>query len=546
MSKKAVILARVSSKSQEDEGYSLDSQLKLLQKYCASNDLAIQREFKITEGASKRQSRKIFQELLAYIRKNNIAHVAVEKTDRLTRNMHDAVAIDDWLEADERRVLHAVKENIRLFKNAKSDVKFMWNIHLAVAKKYTDNLREEAMKGWAEKLAQGWLPSVPPPGYKTITEGKKRIHVPDPETAKQIQKAFALYLQPSGTVLSVTKYLAESGVTTRKGRPLSKSKVHALLKNPFYIGVNKFNGREYPGAQKHLIPEITFKAVQDKLSNKRPSKYKKHNPVLKGIMTCVDCHKTITWQKQKGRMYGACQRKLAVCKNKKLLREDNAHAQIEETLKKLISPRPEMIEWLIDVTTSDYQQTIDTSEKEKRSLEAEIARVQQMDDRLYDDKLSGFIDTEKYQAKHEGFERQITELTKKLNDIDAHIDETQEEGVTVIELTQSALGIFQDEDKTNNEKREVLTKLFSKIELSGDSISVTLTKAAEAIAQNNRICEGFFDNENNDNQTDNLKQINRSGSVLNQLYSSLWLAILSDVKHRIMASPQMSQYIAQG
>ena len=24
------------------------------------------------------------------------------------------------------------------------------------------------MKGWAEKLAQGWLPSVPPPGYKTV------------------------------------------------------------------------------------------------------------------------------------------------------------------------------------------------------------------------------------------------------------------------------------------------------------------------------------------------------------------------------------------
>ena len=46
----------------------------------------------------------------------------------------------------------------------------MWNIHLAVAEKYTDNLREEAMKGWAEKLAQGWMPSRPPVGYKTMIE----------------------------------------------------------------------------------------------------------------------------------------------------------------------------------------------------------------------------------------------------------------------------------------------------------------------------------------------------------------------------------------
>ncbi|QQR53282.1 recombinase family protein [bacterium] len=90
-----------------------------------------------------------------------IYHLAVEKTDRLTRNFKDSVAIDDWLAKDEDRMLHAVKEGLLLHKNSKSDVKFMWNIHLAVAKKYTDNLREEAMKGWAEKLAQGWLPAPP-------------------------------------------------------------------------------------------------------------------------------------------------------------------------------------------------------------------------------------------------------------------------------------------------------------------------------------------------------------------------------------------------
>ena len=63
-----------------------------------------------------------------------------------------------------------------------------------------------------------------------------------------------------------------------------------------------------------------------------------------------------------------------------------------------------------------------------------------------------------------------------------------------------------------------------------DSISVTLTKAAEAIAQNNQISRGFFDDENNDNQTDDLRQINRGGSVLNQLYSSLWLGRKHDSK----------------
>lgn len=169
-----VILARVSSKSQEDEGYSLDSQLKLLQGYCDKNGLTVVKTFKITETASKEQSRKVFHELLAFINKKGIYHLAIEKTDRLTRHFRDAVAIDDWLQKDEERRLHAVKESLLLHKDAKSDVKFMWNIHLAVAKKYTDNLREEAMKGWAEKLAQSWLPAPPPPGYKTVISNGKR------------------------------------------------------------------------------------------------------------------------------------------------------------------------------------------------------------------------------------------------------------------------------------------------------------------------------------------------------------------------------------
>lgn len=52
-----VILARVSSKAQEDEGYSLDSQLKLLMGYCEQRELNIIKIFKIAETASKEQRR---------------------------------------------------------------------------------------------------------------------------------------------------------------------------------------------------------------------------------------------------------------------------------------------------------------------------------------------------------------------------------------------------------------------------------------------------------------------------------------------------------
>ena len=55
--KTAVILKRVSSKAQDEMGYSLDSQLKLLRMYCQRNELIPVKEFRIAETASKIQCR---------------------------------------------------------------------------------------------------------------------------------------------------------------------------------------------------------------------------------------------------------------------------------------------------------------------------------------------------------------------------------------------------------------------------------------------------------------------------------------------------------
>jgi site-specific DNA recombinase len=170
----AVILARVSSKAQEEEGYSLNAQEKLLKEYSSNKQLKIIKIFKIAETASKQVERTTFQELLRYLDSGKVHHLIVEKTDRLTRNLRDAVSIDDWLEKDENRRLHLVKEHTEIHKNATSDVKFMWTIYLAVAKKYTDNLREEVAKGVKQKLSEGWLPGRPPIGYMTVGDTGKR------------------------------------------------------------------------------------------------------------------------------------------------------------------------------------------------------------------------------------------------------------------------------------------------------------------------------------------------------------------------------------
>lgn len=167
---KTVLFCRVSSKEQETEGYSLSSQEKLLSEYAQAKHFNVKRVFAISESASGSVQRNTFKQMLTYLSKNDIKILIVEKTDRLTRNHKDAVAMNDWVNEDPERQVHFVKENFFLHKESKSNEKFIWNIKVSVAEYYLDNLSEEVKKGQKEKLAQGWLPTRPPLGYKTVGE----------------------------------------------------------------------------------------------------------------------------------------------------------------------------------------------------------------------------------------------------------------------------------------------------------------------------------------------------------------------------------------
>lgn len=477
----AVILARVSSKAQEDEGYSLDAQLKLLQNYCQSKNLNVIKVFKIAETASKDQKRKTFHELLRYIAKNKIYHLAVEKTDRLTRNFRDAVAIDEWLEKNENRRLHAVKENLLLHKNARSDVKFMWNIHLSVAKKYSDNLREEAMKGWAEKLAQGWLPSSPPPGYITVMENGKRVHVPDPQTKSMMQDIFKKYTEPNHSIASIADEMRLMGITTSKGRPYFKSQVQRILTNPFYIGVNHFDGKDYPGAQEPIISQELFEKVQRKMHGGRPIVLARHNTVLKGLIRCEDCNTLVTWQLQKGRYYGACRRRSEACKRAKLLREEEVESVIVQMLGELVSPSQEIIDWVSDAMRKNHKEDIEDRRKLASSIQMQIDRIKRMDDGLYEDKLAGEITPGQYSEKHQRFVEELNALNGKLTKLDESFTRQLERNIAILKLSQKASEIFKT--KTPEQKRLIITLLFGDLTLKGGELVVTYTELTEAIAE---------------------------------------------------------------
>ena len=78
----AIIYARISSKDQEREGYSIPAQIKLLREYAQKNDLRFVRGFAKTDSA-KCAGRKKFEEMLAFFRFLYLRQTPAEKAKLL-------------------------------------------------------------------------------------------------------------------------------------------------------------------------------------------------------------------------------------------------------------------------------------------------------------------------------------------------------------------------------------------------------------------------------------------------------------------------------
>src|SRR6266567_3074644 len=231
--KQAVVYARVSSKEQEKEGFSIPAQLKLLKEYAAAQGFAVTQEYVDVETA-KQTGRAAFGEMVEYLKAHRAVRVMlVEKTDRLYRNLKDWVTVDE-LEVE----IHFPKEGVVLSRESRSSEKFMHGIKVLMAKNYIDNLSEEARKGMQEKAEQGLWPTIAPLGYRNVLgpDGKKIIEA-NPVIGPVIANLFAWYSDGTLSLRDAAEKARALGLASRvTGGAVPVSKIHQILRNPIYAG----------------------------------------------------------------------------------------------------------------------------------------------------------------------------------------------------------------------------------------------------------------------------------------------------------------------
>ena len=83
------IYVRVSTDDQRDNGYSIDSQLRMIKEYCEKNDYDIVDVYNDAGHSGKDLMRPEMQRLLKDIKSKKIDKLVAIKVDRLTRNNYD-------------------------------------------------------------------------------------------------------------------------------------------------------------------------------------------------------------------------------------------------------------------------------------------------------------------------------------------------------------------------------------------------------------------------------------------------------------------------
>lgn len=466
----AVIYARVSSKEQADEGFSIPAQLKLLRDYAADRGFEVVQEFVDVETA-KQAGRQGFGEMVEFLRRRPrpCRTILVEKTDRLYRNLRDYVTLDE-LDLE----IHFVKESFVLSDDSRSTEKFMHGIKVLMAKNYVDNLSEEASKGMLEKAAQGTWPSVAPLGYINIEVSGQRVVVPDPERAPVLRRVFEWYASGTSSLDAVRQRAIEEGLTSRSGGPPAKSTLAHALQNIFYTGSFVWNGKLYSGKHEPLISLDLYERTQRAFKKDgKPTMRAKHSFPYASLLTCAHCGCSVTAERKKGKyVYYHCTGFRGGC-DKPSIREEALEELLGGVVKAIVIDA-ETAEWIKQALRESHRDEREYHTAQIESLQAEYTRLQRKIDAAYEDKLDKEI-TEEFWKRMTG-EWRAAQLAV-LASIEKHQGANQgyfEEGGRILDLASRAYDLWLQQPA--EEKRKLLNLLLSNCTFDGETLRATYRK----------------------------------------------------------------------
>ncbi len=293
-----VVYCRKSSESDERQIQSLNDQISTLMPFITSHGLQIVGEPLQESKSAKIPGRPVFDQLIQLIEDDRANGIVLLNPSRLSRNTVDTGRIIYLM--DQGKLLEVVTP-YQTFKNNPYD-KFMLNLLCTQAKLENDNKSVNVKESLKLKAERGTFPGKARPGYinnHDKPQGLRDISA-HPVYFPLMRKLFDLALTGNYSVEGLAREAGKLGIRSSKsGKPICKSWMHRLLRDPFYTGRFLYGGKLYQGNHPAIINDEEFNLLQDIVEGRTKGRQQKYDFALNGIMKCGECSYCVTAEQHK-------------------------------------------------------------------------------------------------------------------------------------------------------------------------------------------------------------------------------------------------------
>ncbi|MEK5489049.1 recombinase family protein [Lysinibacillus sp. FSL M8-0355] len=497
--KRVAIYARVSTKEQAEEGYSIDEQKRLLTEWCDRNGYIVH-EVYADRGISGKsiKNRPALVQLLDDAKHKKFDVVLVWKTNRLARKILDLLKI---VEVFEHSYI-SFRSYTESLETETSSGKLQFHMMAAIAEFERNTISENVKMGMLARAREGKWNGGRVLGYDLediSTQDNKRKHtklVINEKEAKTVKRIFELYIAGNG-YKAVANRVNKEGHLGKRGKPFSISTIKTILENPVYVGMIRYDVRRnwtdkrrgdinptpilQQGEHEPIISQLDWEKAQQILKKRSSKPNRVHGGTFPftGVMKCPQCGSGMVVMRTVNKLvdgtrktleYYACgawkNQGTSVCRSN-TIRADKAESYIFERLQALATNK-QLIKEVANRVNNKRSNHNEPLRQEHQELLKELEQAKRKKDKameLYEEDIITKVDLQQRLIK---VNNQLEQLELRLQPIKLQLQSLKVH--TINETTiQEVMANFQKAFKkamTQEQQKHLVTLIIKEITLN--------------------------------------------------------------------------------
>ena len=474
------VYVRVSTDDQRDNGYSIDSQLRMIKEYCEKNEYDIVEVYNDAGHSGKDLMRPEMQRLLKDIKSKKIDKLVAIKVDRLTRNNYDGFWLLNYCEENDVKIELILEP----YDVSTANGEMIFGMNLVFGQRERKEIGARTKRAMEEMVLERIHPSKAPYGY---IRNKETGHLEvEPIEAEVVKEIFELCKQGNST-RDIATIMKDNNAYLKQGK-WKADRVYKILTNSIYIGIFEYGKYKRKPQDilrvenycEPIIDEVTWNATRNVLVKNKHSNYGEYIHLFSGLVKCPICGEIMS--SSESFKYPNGNQKVYYhlrCKNHNCS-GFGLHYNIEKIETKLKQVLEELTLFMLSMD-NEIITCNSTKNDDVKDIEKAIEKLKLQEKRLVDLYLSSNLDVETINHKNDVIKKEINKLNQKKIRLDPDnsskeytvelvkkLDCTEENDTLFFRNIKNIGFAFLYDLLSREAKRDMIHRLISMIEIKRD------------------------------------------------------------------------------